>query len=313
MRHAPIKSTTEDEARAETIAEAMLKCLPPLPGWLPEINLLLAASPVDLRKVVRSMRAHPWLCTQLIRFCNSAVAESERVLSIEEAVVLLGTDRLRGFTLISSLREYAGRDLSNSALRSLWQHSLLTAGLTLRVARAMQSPQVESAYLAGLIHDIGLLPLLLPARGERAGAGAEGKNRKAHRRQTPGQDSPEREREVFGTDHCRIGRLLGASWNLPGDLLEVLARHHERRPVEHGELVRMVAVADRFCRIHALGSKDTELVGGASTAPSWSQVLAACLPELDAEERNSLTEALDSRFRELLVQPDLTGAAPLDR
>jgi HD-like signal output (HDOD) protein len=38
------------------------------------------------------------------------------------------------------------------------------------------------------------------------------------------------ERELFGLDHCEVGRRLITSWNLPKEFIEITAHHHDSEP-----------------------------------------------------------------------------------
>ena len=69
----------------------------------------------------------------------------------------------------------------------------------------------------------------------------------------------EREREVFGTDHCEIGRKLVVDWRLPEDFEPIVAEHHvPRHANSQWGMVDLVNVSCRmadaagFCRLSIL-------------------------------------------------------------
>ena len=102
---------------------------------------------------------HPSLSAQVLRLCNSALfGLRHRVISIEQAAVLLGTERLRTLVLTCSLMQFAGKHVPMNSLLRFWQHSFLAALLSERIARQVDYPEREQAYLGGLMHDIGQLP-----------------------------------------------------------------------------------------------------------------------------------------------------------
>jgi HD-like signal output (HDOD) protein len=269
--------------------------LPTLPAYVFELNSMLAASPVNLKRVAEIIRTDPSLTAQVLRLCNSAfMGFRERVTKIENAVMLVGTERLRTMVLTCSLVEYVGHRVASEDIQSFWQHCFLTAALSERVARAIAYPQPEQAYLAGLLHDIGALPLLVVT--------SSGSKRPANVVTTCGWgESVELEREHFGSDHCEVGRWIGVSWNFSPTLLEVMVKHHSPREARHDpSLLGVVAAADQFCvrRGIMLGAAPPEL-----TEPTGNQdqaILQACLPQLKPGEADKLAEMLEADFLHLI-------------
>jgi HD-like signal output (HDOD) protein len=278
--------------------------LPTLPAYVFELNSLLAASPVNLKRVGEVIRTDPSLSAQVLRLCNSAfLGFRERVNRIEHAVMLVGTERLRTMVLTCSLVEYVGHRVASEDIQSFWQHCFLTAALSERLARAVAYPQPEQAYLAGLLHDIGALPLLVVTS-------AEAKEPESIVTWGWGE-SLELEREHFGTDHCEVGRWIGVSWNFPSTLLEVMVKHHNpREATKDPPLVGVVAAADQFCvrRGIVLGAVPPELA-----EPTCNQdqvILLDCLLQLKPSEADKLAEMLETDFLHLIQLMEF-GAAGL--
>ena len=160
----------ESEARQSrkiALMAALSEGLPTLPAYVFELNSLLAATPVNLKRVGEVIRTDPSLTAQVLRLCNSAfMGFRDRVTKIEHAIMLVGTERLRTMVLTCSLVEYVGHRVASEDIQSFWQHCFLTAALSERLARGIAYPQPEQAYLAGLLHDIGALPLLVVTSAE---------------------------------------------------------------------------------------------------------------------------------------------------
>src|SRR5208283_1868471 len=222
----PAPSSMEDpearQSRKLALMAALSEGLPTLPAYVFELNSLLAAAPVNLKRVGEVIRTDPSLTAQVLRLCNSAfMGFRERVTKIEHAVIMVGTERLRTMVLTCSLVEYVGRRVASEDIQSFWQHCFLTAALSERLARGIAYPQPEQAYLSGLLHDIGALPLLVVTSTESQDLGSL---------TTFGWgESVELEREHFGTDHCEVGHWIGVSWNFPPNLLEAMVKHHSPR------------------------------------------------------------------------------------
>jgi len=282
------------QSRKLALMAALSEGLPTLPAYVFELNSLLAATPVNLRRVADVILTDPSLAAQVLRLCNSAfMGFRERVTRIEHAVMLVGTERLRTMVLTCSLVEYVGHRLAAADIQPFWQHCFLTAALSERLARGIAYPQPEQAYLAGLLHDIGALPLLVVTSAESKTA----ENLTAF----GWGESVELEREHFGTDHCEVGHWIGVSWNFPPALREVMVGHHTpREAIQDPQLVGVVSTADQFCvrRGIVLGSAPSEVSdsGGDTNLVSVQN----CLPQLKPEEADRLAEMLETDFLHLI-------------
>ena len=301
-------SSAEDpearQSRKVALMAALSEELPTLPAYVFELNSLLAATPVNLKRVGEVIRTDPSLTAQVLRLCNSAfMGFRDRVMRIEHAVMLVGTERLRTMVLTCSLVEYVGRRVASADIQSFWQHCFLTAALSERLARGIAYPQPELAYIGGLLHDIGALPLIVITSTQS---------------QAPDDiancdwgESIESEHEHFGTDHCEVGRWIGVSWNFAPTLLEVMVSHHKPREAKQDpHLVGVVAAADQFCirRGIVLGAAPPALAE--PTGNLDQAILQACLPQLKPAETDKLAEMLETDFLHLIQLMEF-GAAGL--
>src|ERR1019366_3084388 len=276
--------------RRLALMASLAEGLPTLPAYVFELNSLLAANPVDLKRVGQVVRTDPSLSAQVIRMCNSALLGfRQTVKSIEHAVVLLGSERLRTMVLTCSLVEYVGHRLASEDVQSFWQHCFLTATLSERLGRGISYPQPEQAYIGGLLHDIGVLPLLIVSSNVSTRAGNEAARGWG--------ESLSMERERFGADHCEVGHWIGIAWNFPPNLLEVMEKHHVPSEAVHDpRLVGIVAAADQFCirRGVVLGAEPPEL--SEPCANPNHEILLTCLPHLRPQEVDKLGELLETDF-----------------
>jgi HD-like signal output (HDOD) protein len=303
---APLEASDPEARRTRKLAlmATLSEGLPTLPAYVFELNTLLAAVPVDIKRVVDVILTDPSLAAQVLRLCNSAILGfRERVTRIEHAVVLIGTERLRTLVLTCSLLEYVGHRVPSEDVQSFWQHCFLTAALSERLARGIAYGQPAQAYLGGLLHDIGALPLLVVTAAEAG---------KLETLSSCGWgESVALEQEHFGTDHCEVGHWMGVSWNFPSALREVIVGHHSPSAAKHDpRLVGVVAAADQFCvgRGIVLGFPPADLADPGSDR--IRDVLQACLPHLTPEEASSLAERLEGDFLSLIQLMEF-GAAGL--
>jgi HD-like signal output (HDOD) protein len=265
----------------------------PVPqGRLFELIRLLGESVTDLGGVSEILRAEPRLGTQIVGLLSSSRREEcRRALGVSEAVVLLGSDHLRILVLGCALADFAGRRLPAETLRNFWHHSLLTALLSQKIAAEAQPEAAEEAYLGGLLHDVGRLPLLIVAHEEE---------RAGHALPAQWHDEPALEREFFGVDHGEVGRWIACCGNLAPWMADILEHHHDASgAVEDSTLTAIVAAGDRCCREETLQSTaagrcaGTSSAAGANCAPS-GELLAVARPASLLEE----DRALHSHFLE---------------
>ncbi|HEY2545814.1 MAG TPA: HDOD domain-containing protein [Candidatus Acidoferrum sp.] len=289
----------EQERRKKRLTGILSQDLPTLPTYVLDLNALLSSSNVDLKRVGKVIRTDPSLSAQLLRLCNSALfGLRRRVLSIEQATILLGFERLRALVMTCSMMKFAGKRLPSSQLVSFWQHSFLTALLSERIARHLDYFEKEQAYLCGLLHDIGQLPLCIVVLEEES----------KKRRLPPSDwiDNIAPERDYFGMDHCKVGRWMSVAWNFMPSYVDVFEYHHAPERAEHDpHLVGIVAAADQFLmtlnvpaatpQAETLVTEPAPVVG-----PVDASFLQKCLPALNEADRQSLLEMLRTEYTQVL-------------
>ena len=289
-------SPERQKRRKARLMSILTEGLPTLPSYVFELNTLLSSESVDLKRVGKVIRNDPSLSAQVLRLCNSALFSlRRRVLSIEEAAILMGSERLRTLVLTCSIMEFTGRHLPRGEVQTYWAHSFMSGMLSERIARWMEYSEREQAYLGGLLHDIGALPLLVIA-GEEGALHGETKS-------GPWGGSLESEKDYFGMNHCEVGRWIGQAWNFFPSFIDVFENHHHpERSVRDPHLVGIISAADHFCECHSLNPvTDGEPAESAETDPSFEdEFLKLCLPRLEAKERSELTEMLETEYLHLL-------------
>ncbi|HTW23268.1 MAG TPA: HDOD domain-containing protein [Candidatus Baltobacteraceae bacterium] len=280
--------------RRDRVLEILSEGLPALPSHLIELNGLLATSPVDLKRISQVIQSDPSLTGQVIHLCNSALfGLRRRVFKVEEAAILLGTDRLRTLVFTCYLMDSSNKWMQERAFHEHWRHSFTVAILSERVARAIHHPMPDQAYLAGLLHDVGKLPLLMVAAQDSTMTGLDIVLQ-------PG-DHLAAEREHFGLDHCEVGRWIGNSWEFYPCHIEVFGLHHNPAAAVHDPLlVGVVSVADHFCeRKELLGAeKSSEILDADET--SMGAHIRKCLPATASFERDNVERLLEPEYRNVI-------------
>lgn len=288
-----IKSKLDRGASALSTALEVMATPPPAAMALNEV---LGAGPIDLHRLSSVGRSYAGPTAQILQLCNASIFSlSHPVASLEQAVIALGAGVVRTLGLAWGLVDLVGKHLPPAEAQPFWQHSLTTALLSERIAGWVDYPITE-AYLAGFLHDIGRVPLLMAA--------AQTQKRLAFRKFA--REATGLEMRQFGVDHCELGRQLGIAWGFPDLLVDVFGQHHELSyDAAEPELVRIVAMAERFCSRQAAvsGSAETFHLQTEHTPladpDEQSRNCAtpnAYFPHLDIAEGGSLAEALEFEF-----------------
>jgi len=282
------------QRRKERLMAILTVGLPTISAHIFQLNTLLSAPSVDLRKVSKIIRSDPSMSAQLLRMCNSALfGLRRRVLSIEEASVLMGTERLRTLVLTCSVMEFTNKQLPEEQVQEFWQHSFMTGMLSERIAKWIEYSQHEQAYLGGLLHDVGLLPLLVVATEEKDWES------EAPVRIRGG--SLEEEKAHFGLNHCEVGRSIGTSWNFFPSFIDIFEHHHHPESSSRDpHLVGIVAAADHFSETHAPAAPSEAAIPESPEPAPDDDFFSLCFPRLDAQDRSELTEMLENEYLHLL-------------
>ena len=250
-------SYPDDAVRWEQFVSSV-RSIPVLAESVYQLSNLLMVNPVDLSAVGRVIRIDLGLAAQVLKLVNSGASDVP-VHDLEYATVHLGIDPLRALILTVPVLSSDGPD---PVLR-LWKHSLQCAEVCEWLARRTEYDFSDRAYIAGLLHDLGRVPLiawqLATTRDERIDLVTA---------------LPDFEDKTFGVNHQVIGGWMAVTWNLPDFLIHVLENHHSRPVTGDSLLLQVVRAADSFCNREQYRLEDLELI----------QSLSGFTSQLDGQE-----------------------------
>jgi HD-like signal output (HDOD) protein len=233
-----------------------LEAVPTIPAIVQPLARMLRLPPdqVDLERVVELVSYDSTIAAQCLRMANSPLFGRRNTETVRSAVMALGLKRVEAILLGCCLSRIVPPHKWVFDALTFWRHSLGCALASQKMARLIGYPEPDKAYLAGLLHDLGVLVNTLvctePFR-ECFRSASEGRT-VLH----------QREREILGFDHCQSGRLLAEHWRLPKDLVEVIAWHHDIAAAESApSLVSLVHLSDLLCRLRDLGYGYYEAIG----------------------------------------------------
>lgn len=231
---------TEDAIRDKILS---IKDLYTLPQTLVEVLRLTEnpqTSSYDLSRII--LRDAP-ITTRLLKLANSAMyGRTGTVNTVHQAVVLLGFRSVKSLVLSTSVYDIFSDEEASKALDlgQFWLHSLETAGIAQFLASRIGYQPQEEAFVAGLLHDIGLL---LMARV----FGDDYKEFVCKTQET--EDWCAAERDHFGVAHTEAATILLSEWGLPKQLVDAAGQHHDVMGCDDPEVERLtliVALADHL-------------------------------------------------------------------
>lgn len=207
----------------------------------------------------------PLLVARLLRTANSAAYGLRRRLNtVREAICYLGFTEVRNLVVTASVADVFQSDARIGCYnrRGLWRHLVSVAVASRFVASRCSIQRFEEAYLAGLLHDFGVI--LTDQFLRRAFYDIV-------TLVVGGRPLCESERERLGFDHTQLGERVASYWHLPASATAVIRYHHgadacgsDDRPI-----VQVVEVADFLCSAKersAVGARRIESPSGATFA-----------------------------------------------
>lgn len=288
--------TLLDEIRPRIRA---LDAMPSVPAIVQPLSDLLRQDPdrVNLDKVVELVSYDSTLAAQCLRMANSPLFGRRNTETVRGAVLALGIKRVEAIVLGCCLNRIVPEDKWALDPLTFWRHCLGCALISSRMARLIGYPDPEKAYLAGLLHDLGILVNTVTCTEEyrRTIEHARQQRTRLH----------ESERQLLGFTHCQSGAILAEQWKFSPDVTAVIEFHHDavRTPVAR-PLVALVHLSDLLCRLRELGYGYYEAIGvDLAGDEAWSMLLESC-PALGKMDLARLTMDIDGAMEEIVSVVD---------
>jgi putative nucleotidyltransferase with HDIG domain len=226
--------------------------LPSLPVVVLELLSSMDQDDTDVHVLAQKIELDQALAAKTLRIANSSFyGMQSKVTSIPQAVSVLGFHSIRTVVTACALTGSFAPVSGGFDFQAFWRHSLATA-----VAARLLAPHLrvnpETAFTAGLLHDLGTLVLVTRFPAEHALVRSY---RQAHDCQMA-----EAELAVIGIDHAQVGSALAAYWKFPEAIQQAVANHHAIERLEAGGLPLAVHLANAVALALDLAGVDDALV-----------------------------------------------------
>lgn len=254
--------------------------LPSLPEVAMRVRKLVQDPNVTAAQVEKVINTDVVLSTRLLKVVNSpAYRGSSPIDNLRMAVTRLGTDMIRN--LVTSLvmeqlyQSQATHPIIKNYLKTLWQHNTKVATLSQILCKHFTKLRPDQALLAGLVHDIGVMPVL--SRAELY---------------------PDLLKDTAQLDtvlrrlHTMVGPTILEEWGFPPEVVAVAAEHEDitgkrEGPVEYVDIVIVANLHSHVGSPHRFAKVD------------WDTVPAFARLGMTPEESLKVMEEAQGEMREI--------------
>ena len=226
--------------------------LPTVPSVVQELIASFDRDDIDVASLATKVSKDQVISAKVLRLANTAHFGSPRqISSIEDAVIVLGFDKLRTLVIASGI---AGMAIPIPEFDKVhyWRYSLNVAN-TAKLLAKMARQNGEVAFTAGLLHSIGQLLIHIAAPADAAAVEklvASGASRTAS------------EMNTFGFNHAEVGAELARRWNFPQLIQDAIRYHNEPLKQEPFQpMAALVHLGEYIIHHLEMGDEPSELIG----------------------------------------------------
>ncbi|VAX37823.1 hypothetical protein MNBD_PLANCTO03-1838 [hydrothermal vent metagenome] len=215
-----------------------------MPASILRVTSMLAEGNTDPDEIASIVKSDEVLTAAVLRRANSvAFGSTGRVFDLRQSIVRLGTKNLTHVIMEQKSTDIFGESGTAFGLDrgALWRSGIGGGIGAEYIAKRVAPEEVDLAYIAGLLRDIGKIALDA-FFGEQY-----------FKMLAPHIDSTrsfvECEKLALGFDHTQVGQAMGEAWGLPTRLCNAIRFHHDP-PAEgddHDSLNDLVHAADAIC------------------------------------------------------------------
>ncbi|ADC73257.1 metal dependent phosphohydrolase (plasmid) [Thioalkalivibrio sp. K90mix] len=224
--------------------------IPAMPDVALEVLFLAQDEKTELSEIVAVIARDPAIAAHVVRQANSAAFRAfPRVTTIEEAVSRVGLQRTQNTVMTMCLQQVFSCDgMSPHAcdrISNIWHHSRECAVVSYLLARQHAHLDPNTALLAGLVHDIGKIPLL-----------------RVMGREFDWDSDPEAVDEALNRSHADVGEAVLRRWNFPSSVIRAVK--------EHGDLDRTPDPAEPVNYVDVIQAANVECFLSTPSGKKWA-------------------------------------------
>ena len=213
---------------------------------------------ISFKELEQLILIDPALTAKILKVANSALyARQREITNLQQAITLLGFKTIKSLVLLVCASNLYGKKKpsyekpnSNTITKvsemSMWRHSVLTAFVARTIAtRLKKDEKKEEIFIAGLLHDIGRIVLMINFKDSYDDFLNDISTGK-------GKNILSVEERIFGVNHQDAGKMVLNKWNFPEELIDTAYMHHNALvDSRHKNVVTIVGLANIYSKIIA--------------------------------------------------------------
>lgn len=262
-----------------------VKNLPTLPAIVMELLNEIDNEALDTHLLAQKVSNDLALTATTLRYANSAYYSTLiKVTTIQQAISLMGLATVKKIITMAALAGcFPENNCRGFSHKAFWRHSNAVAIAAKLIARRLNF-NVDIAFTAGLLHDLGSLVLVTQYPEQYASA--------IDYRKAQHVSQLEAERKILGIDHAAVGEALATEWNFSDIMKNAIAGHHQPEKPGLGFLATIIHVADGMAHVlDVTTDKGQETIE--VSALSWTSL------NLDQAAMDQLLEELAEQLEKL--------------
>lgn len=250
--------------------------LPTLPEVALKVREVSSNPDVDITTLAKVIENDPAISARIIKITNSPLLRASRPIEdLKMAVSRLGINYTTNLATSLAMQQMfqATSDVIDQRMREVWSHSTEVSGIAHVLARHYTKLKPDQATLAGVVHQIGVLPILTYAE-----------NNRRLLKDTVALD------ELIRTLHPILGRKILEAWDFPEELIIVPEEHlnftREIKRVDYADVVMVANLQSYIGTEHPLTKLD------------WTEISAferlGLEPEINTMEAEDLSAEMEA-------------------
>ena len=228
--------------------------IPAMPNVTQQILMMMSDPDTNAEQLQKVILTDQALTARILKIANSPFYGVPRTIrTLSTAIMILGYRMIRNIVLAIVTRSINRK--AGLIETMMWEHSTGVSTASFMIAKEIQFPDPEEAFLAGLLHDIGkqIINNYDPERYMHVIDRTYNENLSYY----------SVEEEIFGFSHPEVGALVIRKWKLSEELESAIRFHHEgfkstlkEYPYYLGKLSIIVNLADLMCIKLGIGRRE---------------------------------------------------------
>ncbi len=231
------KKRSEFKGKRSDLIKRHIDSFPVLPATVVKLLAVVNDPDSSADDVIHTILPDQSLCLTILKIANSVLfGRPKKADSLKAAVVILGFNEVRRIAVTKALINSFGKlpDKEKPFMDRFWTHAFLCGLAAVIIARDLKIDD-DSAFMGGLLHDIGKLIMLQTFADDYT---------LGHWRYSS-EEVLQEELRTYSFTHDAVGGQLLEKWLFPQNLITAVAFHHrpDRAIVEQG-FAHIVQLAD---------------------------------------------------------------------